>query len=426
MRRSLTSAVTVRQLFWRRWRDHVKQQIAALRTVVDGIVLLYIGIPAVLLLGRIYIGLWQEALPEWLLQLPAAAVPGLLLLLLHYSKGLILFIEPADSLFLRQQRRWMDGLMIRAVLLGCLKAYVSLTVICLLLAPILVRGFSMGWGELLQLLAGLCAFQTAANLLDHLIRVNYARWKRWVWLSLSEMITAAVFLAWYFLTDLQQGLSWLIPVGCLGLSTVLVSFRLRSQGRLEYELREELRVRTRLTALLLSQAVPRPKPERSRPWLFRGSRRLLRSSLPSDRVAELTVKAFLRGEQLYTYAGLTLLGCVAVALPPWPVNLLVYLGVALLLSHGVNQSRKVFFHSSLMLILCGARAAEVAAAVRTMKLLLLPALMLVTSLFFCSVTHAWWGILPGMAAGYAVSLVAASMAPVLFSTGFRRMRKPRP
>lgn len=421
----LTPAVTVRRLFWRRWLDHVRQQASVLHAVIDAVVFLYIGVPAVLLLGRAYIGLWREALPEWILQLPAAAVPGLLLLLLHYSKGLILFIEPADSLFLRQERRWMRGLIIRAVIMGSLTAYVRLTLIILLLAPILVRGFSMEWGELLQMLAGLCAFQTVANLLDHLIRVNHACWKRWIWLSLSGTTVTAAFLVWYYLTDWQQGLSWLIPMGCLGLSAVLISLRLRLQGRLESELREELRGRTRLTALLLSQSVPPPKPERSRPWLFRGSRRLLRSSLPGDRAAELTVKSFFRGQELQTYAGLTLLGCLAVIIPPFPVNLIVYLGLVLLLSHGVNESRKFFFRSSLMGMLCGAREAEATSSARTMKLLLFPALMLMTCFFFFSITHAWWGILPGMAAGYAVSLAAGSMAPVFFSTGFRRMRKPR-
>lgn len=420
----LTSAVTVRRLFWRRWLDHVRQQAFALHAVIDAIVFLYIGIPAVLLLGRAYIGLWRETLPEWILQLPVAAVPVLLLLLLHYSKGYILFIEPADSLFLRQERRWMHGLIIRAVIMGSLTAYVRLTVIVLLLAPILVRGYSIGWGELLQMIVGLCAFHTVANLLDHLIRVHHARWRRWIWLSLSRTTVSAAFLAWYFLMDWQQGLlSWLILAGCLGLSVVLTRLRLRLQGRLESELREELRGRTWLKALLLSQSVPPPKPERSRPWLFRGSRRLLRSSLASDRAAELTVKSFFRGQELQTYAGFTLLGCVAVILPPFPVNLIVYLGLVLLLSHGVNESRKVFFRSSLMWILCGAREAEAASSARTMKMLLFPALMLITCFFFFSITHAWWGILPGLAAGYAVSVIAGSMAPVLFSTGFRRMSK---
>lgn len=318
----------------------------------------------------------------------------------------------------------MRGLIMRAVIAGSLASYVKLTVIVLLLAPILVRGFSMEWGELLQMLAGLCAFQTAANLTDHLIRVKHARWKRWIWISLSGLTVTAAFLAWYFLTDWGQGLSWLIPLGCLGLSAVLAILRLRLRGRLESELREELRGRTRLTALLMSQSIPPPKPERSRPWLFRGSRRLLRSSLPGDRAAELAAKSFFRGQELRTYAGFTLLGCAAVIFPPFPVNLIVYLGLVLLLSHGVNESRKFFFRSSLMGILCGAREAEAASSARTMKMLLFPALMLMTCSFFFSITHAWWGILPGMAAGYAVSLVAGSVAPVLFSTGFRRMSKP--
>lgn len=422
----LTPAVTVGQLFWRRWFDYVKQQISAWRAVVDAVVFLYIGIPAILLLGRTYFGLWREALPEWILQSPAAVVPIFLLLLVHYSKGIILFIEPADSLFLRQERRWMRGLIIRAFIRCSLIACLRILLIMLLLAPILVRGYAMNWEELLQMLAGVCAFHTLANLLDHLIRVNYVRWKRWIGLSLSGMTVAALFLGWFYLTDRQQAISWLLLAGSLALSVFLAGIRLRLQGRLESELREELRGRTRLTALLLSQSVPPPKPERARPWLFRGSRRLLRSSLTGDRAAELAVKSFFRGQELQTYAGLTVLGCAAVILPPFPVNLIAYLGLVLLLAHGVNESRKAFFRSSLMGVLCGAREIEIVSSTRVMKMVLIPALLLITGSLFYSITHVWWGILLGMAAGYAVSMIAGSLAPIIFSTGFRRLSKPKP
>lgn len=421
----LTSTMTVGQLFWRRWLDYLKQQISAWRAVVDAVVFLYIGIPAILLLGRTYFGLWREALPEWIVQSPAAVVPALLLFLVHYSKAIILFIEPADSLFLRQERRWMRGLLIRAFIRNSLTAYVRIILIMLLLAPILVRGYGMDWEELLQMLAGVCVFQTLASLLDHLIRVNYARWKRWIGLSLSGMTVTALFLGWFYMLDWQQALSWLLVAGSLGLSVFLAGIRLRLQGRLESELREELRGRTRLTALLLSQSVPPPKPARARPWLFRRSQRLLRSSLSGDRAAELAVKSFFRGQELQTYAGLTLLGCAAVILPPFPVNLIVYLGLVLLLAHGVNESRKAFFRSSLMGLLCGAREMEIVSSSRVMKLLLAPALILITGSLFYSITHIWWGILPGLAAGYAVSIIAGSLAPIIFSTGFRRLGKPR-
>lgn len=415
--------MTVRELFWRRWKDHAREQLSAVRSVVDdAIVLIYIGIPAVLLLGRAYYGWWREPLPEWILHLPAAAVPAFLFLLMFSLSGLILFIEPADSLFLRQQRRWHRGLIVRGMIIGSLTAYIRMAFIFLLLAPFLIRGYGVEWGNLLQLFGVTCAVQTTYSLMSNLMRVNFARWKRRLGLSIIGSLVSAAYLSWYFMMSWKPVIFWVILAGCLGLSIVLVRIRLGLVGKSELELREELHQRTRFTALLLSQSVPPFKPERSRPWLFRGSRRLLRSQLPGDRVAEAVFKSFFRGTGLQTYAVFSLAGCIAVFLPPFPVNLIVYVGVVLLLAQGINASRLYFFRSPLMQIMHGTKEAELASAARSMRMLLYPALTLITSVFMFSATQVWWGLLIGLAAGYLVSRIAGSIVPVLFSTGFLRRK----
>lgn len=420
---SRTPLMTVRELFWRRWKDHAREQLSAVRSVVDdAIVLIYIGIPAVLLLGRTYYGWWREPLPEWTLHLPAAVVPGFLLLLMLNLSGLILFIEPADSLFLRQQRRWHHSLIIRAVMIGNLTAYIRMAFIFVLLAPFLMRGYAIEMSDMLQLFGVTCAVQTVYSLMSNLMRVNFTRWKRRLGLSIIGSLVSAAYLSWYFMVSWKLVIFWVILAGCLGLSIVLAYIRLRLKGKVELELREELRQRTRFTALLLSQSVPPFKPERSRPWLFRGSRRLLRSQLPGDRVAEAVFKSFFRGTELQTYAGFALAGSIAVFLPPFPVNLIVYVGIVLLLAHGMNASRMFFFRSPLMQIMHGTKEAELASAARSMRMLLYPALILITSVFMFSATQVWWGFLIGVAAGYLVSRIAGSIVPVLFSTGFLRRK----
>lgn len=105
--------MNVNSLFARRWSDHVREQYRLLRFTFDGIVMLYIGIPALLLLGRLYYALWKEALPVWLQHLPDAAVPVFLLIVAFAFSGIRLYIEAADVLVLKQKRRWLHGIMLR-------------------------------------------------------------------------------------------------------------------------------------------------------------------------------------------------------------------------------------------------------------------------------------------------------------------------
>lgn len=88
-------------LFWRRVTAHWKNQRDNLATVVDWIVMLYIIVPGLLLGGGLYRELWTSPLPGWAQFFPLQAVVGILLFM--FSGRVLLFLEEADVLFLRQQ-----------------------------------------------------------------------------------------------------------------------------------------------------------------------------------------------------------------------------------------------------------------------------------------------------------------------------------
>lgn len=181
----ITAEMNVRRLLLRRWADHWGKQLAILRYTFDGIVLLYLGIPGLLLLGRGYFGLWREELPLWLQSLPLTALSGLLLILIYAFGGLVLYIEAADVLFLKQRPRWLKGMMIGGTLSSMLGSFTAIGACFVLIAPLLSRVYDMGLPDILVLLAVTCGFKTVHLLLSNLINVRWSGWRQMVLKSIA-------------------------------------------------------------------------------------------------------------------------------------------------------------------------------------------------------------------------------------------------
>ncbi|WP_410770856.1 ABC transporter permease [Fontibacillus sp. BL9] len=418
----ITPDISVRGLFFRRWLDHFRKQLDILRSTFDGIVLLYIGIPALLLLGRVYFGLWREELPEWMLQLPLAVVPALLLLLIYALGGLVLYIEAADVLFLKQRPHWRRGLLLRGALAGMASSFLTIGAIFVLIAPILNRVYGMGMTDILLLFAVTCGFKSVHLLGANLIAILWpSGWKSAVLQSAAFSIMGSGFTVWVLLGN-ERPASAIFPLTiCLGLTWLLGRIRLRLNGRFHAEVREDERQKTLLTGLLLAGSVDRPPVVRARPWIFRRGGRLLRSSKPEDRIAEATFKSFFRGGEFKLYAQFVLYGCLAVYFPPYPVNLIVYAAVLALLAYWLNGHRRAFFTRDLMSILPMEEFTEYRAASRTMRMLLYPGVILITAVIGAAVLRTWWGTLFAALAGLLITIVLAPMWKLL-AGGYRRGR----
>ncbi|RCX16193.1 ABC-2 type transport system permease protein [Fontibacillus phaseoli] len=415
----ITPDISVRGLFFRRWLDHFRKQLNLLRSTFDGIVLLYIGIPALLLLGRVYFGLWREELPEWLLQLPLTAVPVLLLLLIYVLGGVILYIEAADVLFLKQRSSWKKGLLIRGALAGMVSSLLIIGVCFVLIAPLLNRVYSMGLTDILLLFAITCGFKSVHLFGANLIAILWSGWKSAVLQSAAFSILGSGFTLWVLLGNGRPA-SAILPVAiCLGLTWLMAWIRLRLNGRFHAEVREDERQKTLLTGLLLAGSVDRPPAVRTRPWLFRRGGRLFRSSRPEVRIAEATFKSFFRGREFKLYSQFVFFGCLAVYFPPYPVNFIVYASVLALLIYWLNGHRRAFFTRDLLSILPLEEFTEYRAASRTMRLLLYPGVLFMTAVIGATVFHTWWGTVLAALVSLLVTIVLAPMWK-LFAGGYRR------
>ncbi|MGZ7443372.1 ABC transporter permease [Paenibacillus sp. TH7-28] len=403
------TSLTVNRLFFRRWRDRLRLQLGVLRSTFDLTILLYIGIPGLLLGGRAYYGLWRDELPAWLVSLPFAAVPALLLFLVYSLGGLSLYIEAADVLFLRQRPRWIKGLMLRGWRLSMARQAAVLCAVFAVLSPLLVRVYGMSGTAIAAWIAVTYGLKAVQMLLANLLGVLTTGWRRIIYSWLSYGLLSAVFLVWASAAGAAVGAaSFLLAVlAAAMLAAALARWRFRLKGRFDAEVREEERQKTKLIALLLASAIDKPKAPKpgARPWLFRRWRRLLPSRSPEARVAEALVKAFFRGSELKLYGQLILAGLAALVIPPYPVNAIVYIVLIFVLMYWLSGHLRAFFARDGMQMLNPGEMLEYRTAVPAMTLLLLPGLVCFTAGLGVTLYPPLWGGLGAIPCGVLLAIV---------------------
>ncbi|AZS13656.1 hypothetical protein EI981_03625 [Paenibacillus lutimineralis] len=418
----ISSSTRAGSLFRRRWLDYIRHQTGVLRTAFDGVVLLYIGIPGLLLLGRVYYGLWQDVLPSWLTGLPFQAVPVALILLTLLLGGLVLYIEAADVLFLKQHPKWVREIMLRATSLALVQRLVVILLEAVLLLPLLWRVYGMGSKEIIILFVLTYTMNAVYLLLSNLLAVVFTGLRR----TLLGVGGTGSLLASYIIgvlcIELRPEISVIILLCYILVSVWLIGRRVSLQGRFERAIREEERQRTKLTGMILQPSVERPVKTRPRPWLFRRSGHLIRQRQVHDRVTEAAVKSFFRGREVLLYVQFTIYGFTAVFLPPYPVNLLVYIGLILLLFQWMNSQRRAFYQVKLLAILPKDENLEFICAPKTMRLLLFPAILVITAGLCMNLFTPGWGLLAAIPLGPAVSLLAVPVLWRFFSMSSRRRK----
>ncbi|MGF6357825.1 ABC-2 type transport system permease protein [Paenibacillus sp. 4624] len=312
-------------LYQRRQKEHLREQWRNFKLVVDWTVWLYLLIPGLLYFIGWYASLWTNALPTWATSISFPLLTGILELII-LTGGVLLFIEEADVLFLKSRTVWMRTLMMRGLWRVTVLQFGKMMLITAFVAPLLVRVYEM---SLLQIVLTSFWLGTVASLqviAIHIIKVRYTGWRRW--LSLASLVIAMGWMtvrtsAW-MLGDMYTWKMMLSIAAVLLLLITMIQMRLRMKGTFEGDVREDLRSRLRLTALMLSQAVSKPKSPQTRTIVFRKPRKLFRKRSIRNRTAEIAFKAFLRNsETLKLYLQLGGLSIAAVALPPFPVNVIV-------------------------------------------------------------------------------------------------------
>lgn len=397
-------------LFRRRVAAHWRQIGATLRSAADWTVMLYILIPGMLLAAGMYRELWTAPLPGWLQLLPYPMAVSVLLIV--FSGRLLLFVEEADVLFLRQNLGWMRGLKGRGMAYSFTVITLKGLLLMLIAMPVMIRGFGLNGVQLAGFSLLAAGTGWLASLVAHRIRI---RWKGFKAGLLAVLVRTASLALYLMVVDAMYLFPW--AAGMTGVVllvlTVMLAVRLsREMTAFSREVREDLRIRSRLADLMITYAAGRPPKVREKSILFRKSRRLLPSNSPAARFAGAGVKAFLRRpESLLLYVQFLGVGIPAVLFPPGIIKAGVYAALMLLLGHMLQQRWRAFAGAEAAVLLPFTEYQEMKAGSLAVSILMvLPALML--SLLFGMTLWADW---KGPVIGLVLAALSAYVVPGIFS-----------
>ncbi|MBD2871334.1 ABC transporter permease [Paenibacillus arenilitoris] len=336
--------ITAGRLFWIRLRSNGKRQLRAWNSVMDWTVWLYLLIPGLIIGGGLYRELWTD-MPSWAGNVPWLIIYPFVLFIVMLLGHIRVFVEDADRLFLLQRPEWLQALKRRGILYSFATKAAILLLPYALLLPFLIVVEGMTWlGIVLAYGYTLCMGMTV-SLGMHVLHGRRKGWRR----HAVEVFVVLLFAAAYLIpmTAGGQGTELLglsIAAGMLLMAGMLwLAFRSAIQFDAEVKLENEARHRS--TELLMSQVIEsKPSLRLKRPFFFRKSQRLFRRSDAGTMLAEMRLKAFLRGmTHLRVWASFISASMYAVILVPGPVAAFLVIALAMVGSSWLQLQWKQWY-----------------------------------------------------------------------------------
>jgi ABC-2 type transport system permease protein len=397
---------SLNKLFLRRLLDDARAQYKVISVVIDWIIMLYIVVPVGLILLSIHVQLWRISLPSWLVNLPFQYTTFIFVLVTILG-SLILRLEAADVLFLKQHAKVMRGLKRYGLLYSLLIQGLVVGMILFYLSPILFRVYGMNVIAMIQLFLVMYLLKSIYMIIANLIQVCIKGWRSKVVLFVLTPATIGVYWLWLNFTRNQYFV--LFAISLVLLLGLMSWYRLKKVDRFEAELAEDQRIKGKLTAFLVTQAVGKPRKIRTKPTFFKKSNKLFKLRSPENRLAEIMIKSFIRGEGFKTYLQMSALAFIATIMSPSPINILIALFILFLFVSFIEVNRRAFTRRSLMEII------PMTDTIRNYSyfssrgvlqgLLLLPMYCIAAGLLITML--GWWGILVAVPMSLALTFIVS-------------------
>jgi Predicted ABC-type exoprotein transport system, permease component len=301
------------KLFLTRLIGEYRYQWRVLHTVLDWSVMLYIAIPAAVILPFAYADFWRNIHLYWDARLPVQIVLILLLILSGYG-NIRTYLFDADLLFLIQRRKVIRQLKRDSFLSSLLALSLVEAVLLFAALPVLVGIYRYTVPLILSLFLVVSAYKLMSMTIRKAAGHAVIRWLlRVVSFSLTGMVlTTASFQLWIVF----GGIVWLLMLW-------LNVRRFTEINDWARELENEYGMHTRLIRVILRYTgeVPKPQTRSSRKPLlfFRKSGRIFKQRSEENGLLEFLLKSVLRNKKhLSLYYKLIGVTCIAVLfLPFW-------------------------------------------------------------------------------------------------------------
>ncbi len=286
--------MTGQRLFLRRFKVRQKQQLKAWNSVLDWSVWIYLVVPGIFIGCGLYMELWTKELPQWSIDLPWQWFAHITLFIVFLTNRAAIFVEPADRLFLMQSTSWMNILRFCCLLWTALHTSLLYMMVLVPFLPFLHRLYDYSLWQFTYAGLQVWLFGLIFIYLEHGL-VSKSGLNGWRKIA-AEIVMAGLVGVLFFMTSLiYLDANGLVLLVAGAVAAVLLLGVLRIPMNVEQQIERSEKMKSKTTELLMSQVIEKkPVIRLSRPWVWRTSQKIFRSSDPGAALAELRIKAYVR------------------------------------------------------------------------------------------------------------------------------------
>ncbi|MGN7178798.1 ABC transporter permease [Cytobacillus sp. SAFR-174] len=283
-------------LFLRRLIDSWSYQFGIFRSIADWTIMVYLIVPGTVIFGMIYRSWWLET-PEWI-----AGLPLFLLFFLFYIFSWMgnfrPFVLEADKVFLVKNKTLFMGMRTWGFVYSLFFQAMGTAAMIAVFLPFLKNRYLLEWNQIAVFLLFFISLKWSIMIVSYFLKRIEGKLKRYVITFLLFVLLSWFSQLVYSLWSIGAEFPVIIASAVL-LSGALItaSQMLKKISSLEFEVMLEQEEKTKYIKWIFMMAPDLEKPVvsmRTKPLLFRNSRRIFNKRTPITGLAELFLKIFIR------------------------------------------------------------------------------------------------------------------------------------
>ncbi|KON86686.1 hypothetical protein AF332_07685 [Sporosarcina globispora] len=325
-----------RSLFAERLINSWKYQFGIFRSIADWTILVYLIVPGTVIFGMIYRSWWLET-PEWIAGLPLVLL-FFLLYILSWLGNFRTFVLEADKVFLVKNKSLFLGMRKWGIVYSLFLQTISTAAMIVLILPFLKNSYFLEWSQITTLLLFFISLKWAIMTVSYYLKRIGGKLKRYVigfvLFVLFSWFSQLVYSVWVIGADFPVNMTSAV---LLSGTLMRASQLLKKISDLDFEVLLEQEEKTKYIKWIFMMAPDLEKPAvsmRTKPLLFRNSRRIFKKRTPITGLIELFLKIFMRNPSyIFSYFQIISVSAAGIILiPPLWIKIIVS-GVFLFLTY---------------------------------------------------------------------------------------------
>jgi len=324
-----------RKIFITRLISGWKFQYKVIKTIADWTVMLYLIIPANIIFIMMYRSWWQET-PSWIVFMPLSFL-FFLIFLLSWNGNIRTYVQEADKVFLVKNKRIFLGMKRWGYAYSLFVQFIHIGVAIFIFLPFLRNHYLLDWKQIILLLFYFISLKKTILLVKfHLGKIE----RKFVKLIVSSLVFIIIlgFCQWIFILWGKGAFLSIYIFGVIMLiaSILLSLMELNKISSIDHEIALSREEKMKSIDLIFSLSLEIEKPvisKRTKPLLYRRSKRIFKKRTQINGVAELFIKIFIRN---FSYVGsyfqiISVTGAAMMIIPPLWIKTVIFSGFLIMM-----------------------------------------------------------------------------------------------